>query len=238
MAKTVAIVQSNYIPWKGYFDLIAAADVFVLYDEVQYTRRDWRNRNRIKTAQGPQWLTIPVAVKGRFTAPIREIEVSDREWGVRHWRTLRSGYARAPHFSDVAPQLESLYAASGERRLSDVNRRFLDAVCGMLEIDTPLRWSWEFSSSVDASAADASSRRLAEICGQAGGTVYLSGPSARAYLQEAPFLDRGIAVEYFDYSGYREYQQMHPPFDHHVSIVDLLFHTGREARRHLLRDRP
>ena len=233
MARRVVIVQSNYIPWKGYFDLIAAADELVLYDEVQYTRRDWRNRNRIKTREGTVWLTIPVAVKGRYLAPIREIEVSDPEWNVRHWRTLAASYGRARCFHEMAPLLEELYLGCRETRLSDINRRFLAALCGQLGIDTPLRWSWEYPSS----GAEGPSERLAEICSQAGAAVYISGPAAKAYLQSEPFEERGIRVEYFDYSGYPEYEQLHPPFDHHVSIVDLLFNTGSAARRHLLRAR-
>jgi hypothetical protein len=230
MGKRVAIVQSSYIPWKGYFDLIAAVDEFVLFDEVQYTRRDWRNRNRIKTPNGVLWLSIPVAVKGRYLASIREITVSDPDWNVRHWRTLAASYGRARGFREVAPRLEELYLGCQETRLSAVNRRFLAAVCLQLGIDTPLRWSWEYPSA----GTDGPSERLAEICAQAGAAVYLSGPAARAYLQPERFAEHGIEVEYFDYSGYPEYEQPHPPFDHHVSIVDLLFSTGRDARRYLL----
>src|SRR6476660_6059569 len=109
----IAIVQSNYIPWKGYFDLMRSVDEFVLYDDVQYTRRDWRNRNRIKTADGVQWLTVPVQVKGKYTQPIREVRVNDREWAANHWARLRHAYARAPHFADYADLLGELYVAAG-----------------------------------------------------------------------------------------------------------------------------
>ena len=241
MGKRVAIVQSNYIPWKGYFDLIAAVDEFVLYDEVQYTRRDWRNRNRIKTPNGPLWLTIPVAVKGCYLAPIREIRVSDSQWNVGHWRTLATTYARARCFRDIAPRIEDLYLGCQEEHLSDINRGFLEAVCGWLDIGTPLRWSWEYpaapTSNPGAAVEErdaARSRRLAEICSQAGAAVYVSGPAAGVYLQPERFTERGITVEYFDYSSYPEYEQLYPPFDHHVSIVDLLFNTGKDARQYLL----
>jgi len=230
VGKRLAIVQSNYIPWKGYFDLIASVDEFVLFDEVQYTRRDWRNRNRIKTREGAIWLSIPVAVKGNYLAPIREIEVSDPEWNVQHWRTLVASYSRARSFREMAPLLEELYLGCRETRLSEINRRFLEAICGWVGIGTPLRWSWEYPSRGTAGP----SQRLAEICSQAGAAVYLSGPAAKAYLQPELFAERGIAVEYFDYSGYPEYEQLHPPFDHHVSIVDLLFSAGEDARRYLL----
>jgi hypothetical protein len=241
MARRVAIVQSNYIPWKGYFDLIAAVDEFILFDEVQYTRRDWRNRNRIKTQHGTQWLTIPVAVKDRYLSPIRDMVISDPEWNTGHWKTLSTAYARARCFPDIAPRIEEQYLACTQKNLSDVNRYLLAAICQLLGIETPLRWSWEYP--ISASGGDSEpakgrdwqrSERLAEICAQAGAAVYLSGPSASAYLQSEPFAKRGIAVEYFDYSGYRPYEQTYPPFDHYVSVVDLLFNTGTDARRYLL----
>lgn len=245
MGRRVAIVQSNYIPWKGYFDLIAAVDEFVLFDEVQYTRRDWRNRNRIKTRHGPEWLTIPVASKGRYLVPIREITVSDPEWNIKHWRALGAAYSRAACFRELAPWFEELYLGCREERLSDINRRFLAAICSRLGIATPLRWSWEYpAASAAADRGDPSeprdaarTRRLVEICFQAGASVYVSGPAAKVYLQPELFAKRGIAVEYFDYPDYPEYDQLHPPFDHHVSIVDLLFSTGSDARRHLLGSR-
>jgi len=241
MGKRLAIVQSNYIPWKGYFDLIAAVDELVLFDEVQYTRRDWRNRNRIKTRHGPLWLTIPVAVRGRYLTPIREITVSDPGWNVRHWRTLSASYARARCFREVASRLEELYLGCRETRLSAINQRFLATICGLLDITRPFRWSWEYPAAPvnekECTAADrdaARTRRLAEICSQAEAAVYVSGPAARAYLQPELFAERGVAVEYFDYSGYPEYEQLYPPFDHHMSVVDLLFSTGSDARRYLL----
>jgi hypothetical protein len=211
---------------------------------MQYTRRDWRNRNLIKTARGRRWLTIPVAVKGRYLASIREIAVSDPEWNVEHWRTLSATYAPARRFRQIAPFLEDQYLGCRERQLSDINRRFLEAICRVLEIETALTWSWEYSRVESAATTEspepgvARSSRLADICSQAGAAVYVSGPSASVYLQPEPFAARGIAIEYFDYSGYPEYEQLFPPFDHHVSIVDLLFNAGRDARRYLLCAQP
>src|SRR4051812_8378856 len=108
--KRVAIVQSNYVPWKGYFDLINAVDEFILYDDMQYTRRDWRNRNKIKTPQGPIWITIPLQVKGRYHQRIDEMLVSDPAWAANHWKTLAHNYAAAPCFGEVAEWLQPLYA--------------------------------------------------------------------------------------------------------------------------------
>lgn len=223
--KRLAIVQSNYIPWKGYFDLIASVDEFVLYDDVQYTRRDWRNRNRIKTANGPQWLTIPVEVKGKYHQRIRDVAVSDAGWARTHWRTLQHHYARAAGFREMQPVVEGWYEAAGAlRMLSDINEHFLRGVCAVLEIGTTIRRSADFT------LAEGRSERLLDICGQAGATTYLSGPSARGYLDESAFDAAGVRVEWMDYGGYREYPQLHPPFEHGVTILDLLFNTGRGAR--------
>src|SRR5438477_4365331 len=139
MGKTVAIVQSNYIPWKGYFDLIRESDEFVLYDDVQYTRRDWRNRNKIKTADGVQWLTIPVDVKGKYLQLIRDTKVSDHTWADNHWTRIRHAYGKAPHFKDHEPLIAGLYtAAAALEFLSEINERFIRAICGVLGIHTTI----------------------------------------------------------------------------------------------------
>src|SRR5712692_7324529 len=124
-AKRVAIVQSNYIPWKGYFDIINQVDEFILYDDRQYTRRDWRNRNLIKTPNGLLWLTIPVRVKGRYEQRIDETTISDPEWAQRHWKSISHTYTSAPYFDHLRDDFAALYAASIEEHLSAVNRRFL-----------------------------------------------------------------------------------------------------------------
>ncbi len=228
--KRVAIVQSNYVPWKGYFDMIRQVDEFILLDGVQYTRRDWRNRNRIKTPRGTAWLTIPVKVTGRYLQSIRETEISDAGWAENHWRRLESAYARAPHFAAHAPRLEALYRAAARRRLlCDVNRMFLEEVCAMLGIATRL------SVDSDYHAEGTKTERLVALCRAAGATDYLSGPAARDYLDPARFDDAGIGLSWMDYAGYPEYPQLHPPFDHAVSVLDLLFHTGHEAARYLER---
>lgn len=109
MNKRIAILQSNYIPWKGYFDMIAAVDEFILYDDMQYTRRDWRNRNQIKTPQGVQWLTVPVRVKGKYDQTIRETEIDGIDWAGTHWKIIAQNYRRAPRFEEVAAVFEPLY---------------------------------------------------------------------------------------------------------------------------------
>jgi hypothetical protein len=222
----VAIIQSNYIPWKGYFDAMAAVDEFILLDEVQYTKRDWRNRNRIRSAAGTQWLTIPVQVKGRYHQRIDETLVAEPDWAARHWATLRGAYRRAPHFDAVAEWLEPLYAAERER-LSDVNRALLEGIRDALGIGTPLRWSTEYAGSGERG------ERILSLCKAAGADEYVSGPAARAYLDEASFAAEGVRVRWLDYEGYREYPQFGDGFEHGVSALDLLFHTGPDAAGHL-----
>lgn len=224
-SKIVAVVQSNYIPWRGYFDLIKQADEFVLFDDVQYTRRDWRNRNQIKTAQGLKWLSIPVDVKGKYHQKIRETRIADSNWTTEHWETIRHAYSKAAGFSEYGPLLEELYLGCQESMLSLVNYRFLTGICRMLEIQPRFTWSSEYQ------LADDKSERLLGICKQAGATHYLSGPSAKAYLDVDLLRQEGVEVVWMDYSGYRDYRQLHPPFEPHVSIIDLLLNEGAQARQ-------
>jgi hypothetical protein len=225
--KSVAIVQSCYVPWKGYFDLINSVDEFVLYDDRQYTRRDWRNRNRVKTAQGTVWLTIPVKVRGKYLQRIDETEVSDPTWTDRHWRTLEYAYRDAPYFGWCREKLYSLYRDSNEVLLSRINHRFIEAACELLGIRTRLTWSTDYE------AEGAKTDRLVNLCAATGASTYLSGPSARSYLDESLFEQAGVEVRYIDYSGYPEYAQLHPPFEHRVSVIDLLVHTGPAAPGYL-----
>lgn len=227
-SKWVAISQSNYIPWKGYFDLISRVEEFVLYDEVQYTRRDWRNRNRIKTKDGVQWLSVPVQVKGKYLQRVDETVVSEPAWPQHHWATLIHSYARAPFFEAYRGPLSDLYGGLTETYLSRINRRFLEALCDLLGIRTRLSWSTDYPRETEDRVL-----RLVEICRQLGATDYLTGPAARAYLDEGPFNAAGIRVHYMDYGGYPEYPQLYPPFDHAVSVIDLLFSVGPEAPRYL-----
>ncbi len=223
--KRVAIVQSNYIPWKGYFDLIAAVDEFILYDDVQYTRRDWRNRNRIKTPRGVEWLTIPVDVKGKFHQRIRETRVADMRWPRTHWRTIATNYGRARYFDEYAGRIEALYLGCDEEYLSRINMLFMRALCEILGIHTRITWSMDYP------LAEGRSERLVELSKCAGAQHYLSGPSAREYLDEGLFQRAGIAVSYMDYAGYPSYAQLYGPFEHSVSVLDLIFNEGPNAPR-------
>ena len=223
LRKRVAIVQSSYIPWKGYFDLIRAVDEFILLDEVQFTKRDWRSRNRIKTKDGLAWLTVPVATKGRFEQRICDTLISDPSWSTRHWQTLHSVYARSDFFSTCAPGFEAIYRQPPSDHLSIVNRALIEATCRVLGITTPIKWSTDYI------ARTGRNERLIDLCVAASATNYLSGPAARSYIDDAAFAAAGVTVHFADYSGYPEYPQAHPPFEHAVSALDLLFNTGPHA---------
>jgi hypothetical protein len=226
--KSIAIVQSCYIPWKGYFDLMASVDEFVLYDDRQFTRRDWRNRNRIKTPSGTIWLTIPVRVKGRYDQRIDETVVSNPTWSRTHWKTLVHSYAAAAHFAGYRDRFEQAYRAlERETRLSLVNRRLIEEVCKILGIGTRLSWSTDYL------AEGTKTTRLVSICRAAGATHYVSGPRAREYLEEHLFAEAGIELSYIDYGGYPPYPQLYPPFEHTVTVLDLIFNVGPEALRYM-----
>jgi hypothetical protein len=222
LRRRVAIVQSSYVPWKGYFDLIRACDEFILLDDAQFTRRDWRNRNRIKTKDGTRWITIPVRVRGRYLQSIEETEVADPGWADSHWRLIEASYRKAPCFARFRDPIRAAYE-NPSRRLSEVNHRLIVAICGQLGIRTPITFSAAYRPEGRRSA------RLVDLCRKAGATSYLSGPSARAYLELRRFEEAGIAVEFADYSDYPEYPQLHGPFDHFVSVLDLIFNVGAGA---------
>jgi hypothetical protein len=221
--KRVAIVQSNYVPWRGYFDLLASVDEFILLDDAQYTRRDWRNRNRIKTSSGSRWLTIPVQVSGRYTQSIYDTEVADPDWAARHWDIVRQNYSGAAGFAEFGGFVQAAYASVPGSRLTDVNRHFLAAFAERLGIRTPV------SLSLDYAPNGSKTERLVDLCVKAQATEYVSGPAARAYLEEDRFEEQGIAVRWFEYGPYVEYPQLHPPFDPHVSILDVLLCGGAAA---------
>ena len=216
----VAIIQSNYIPWKGYFDIIHDVDLFVFLDDVQMTKRDWRSRNKIKTPRGTEWLTVPV--KGGREQLICETEIVQDAWQEHHLKSLQTNYGRAPFFKDFKFLLDWLYRER-HTNLSEFNRQTTSIFCEILGIKTQLM------SSMDLASQGAKDDRLIDICLKLGATVYLSGPSARDYIVEEKFHEAGIELVYKDYSSYPEYPQLFPPYEHAVSILDLLFNCGPAA---------
>jgi hypothetical protein len=227
--KTVVIVQSNYLPWRGYFDLMRRADEFILLDSVQYTRRDWRNRNIIKTPAGPQWITIPVEVKGQYRAAIDEVRVADPGFAGKHARAIELNYRKAKAFEQVAPWLFGLLReASQFSLLSRVNEQLLIAIARKLNIMSPIRRCTDLLERQAMKEMDPTERLLA-LCKATGASDYLSGPSARGYLDEWRFREAGVQVSWIDYSRYAAYPQLWGPFVPSVSIVDLLLNTGAHA---------
>ena len=224
LIKKVAILQSNYIPWKGYFDLINKVDEFILYDDVQFTKNDWRNRNVIKTNQGLKWLTIPVRQE-KFDQLIKDSKVSDKRWAKNHWATLSQNYSKSKYFKDYRELFEPLYLASEYDYLSDINYKFLTVINEALAIDTRIRWSSEFD------LQGGQTERLLSICKQCDACQYFSGPAAKAYFDEEMARNENISVHWMDYGGYTEYRQLFPPFEHGVSILDLIFNEGSNARK-------
>ncbi|OYT98324.1 MAG: hypothetical protein CFE40_13525 [Burkholderiales bacterium PBB1] len=226
--KRIAILQSNYLPWRGYFDLMAYVDEFVFYDEVQYTKGDWRNRNRIKTPHGLQWLTVPVRFDFRHRTPVCDIEIAGDRWRAAHWKSIMLNHARAPHAAAAAALLAPLYVGEPSHKLSDWNRHSIAAIAQFLGIGTRLADSTAYPSA----SADPT-QRLVDICVQSGATHYVSGPAARAYLRESAFAECGLAVEWFGYDGYPPYPQLWGEFEARVSVIDLLFNCGHHAARYL-----
>ena len=224
--KKVAILQSNYIPWKGYFDIIGSVDAFILYDDMQYTKNDWRNRNKIKTQNGLQWLSIPVRQES-LHQKINETKITDPKWHINHWRSISQSYAKAPYFTAYKERFEALFLEAKSEYISDINRHFIEAINAMLGITTKIYDSREFV------LAEGKSERLLALCQELGATTYLSGPAACDYLDEKIFTEVGINVEWMDYSGYREYHQLFPPFEHGVSVIDLILNEGENAKNFL-----
>lgn len=207
--------------------MIAAVDEFILYDDMQYTRRDWRNRNRIKTPQGVQWLTVPVRVKGKYDQAIRETEIDGTDWAGAHWKSIAQNYRKASYFEEIAAIFEPLYRQRQYTQLSALNRELIEAVCAYLGITTKISNSWDYQ------LVEGKTERLADLCAQGGGTEYISGPAAKDYIEEEVFNERGINISWFSYTGYPEYPQRWGVFTHEVTILDLLFNCGKNAPQYM-----
>ena len=224
--RKVAVLQSNYIPWKGYFDIIHDVDEFIFYDEVQFTKNDWRNRNRILTNTGLQWLTIPTT--GSITQTIDEVSTAGSQWQRKHYNTLLTYYSKAPFFSKYKSFLEDFYLEHEWTNLSQLNRYLIVHISqDFLGIKT------KFSDSRDYESAGSGHEKLLSLLKSAGAEYYVSGPAAKSYIHAEDYEKAGIELHWKDYSNYPEYPQLHEPFCHNVTILDLLFNTGDNAPNYI-----
>jgi len=219
------ILQPSYIPWRGYFDQIFRADLFIFYDDIQYDKHGWRNRNRIKTAQGKQWLTIPVHSTGATDGiPIKQIKIDwSKPWARSHWKALTSAYSKAPFFHLYKEMLVQYYDRRDEF-LADFTVDFTIALAREIGISQTRFMRSSGILGVDGQKTD----RLIQILKHVGASHYISGPSAKDYLEEEKFVAAGISFEYMTYD-YHQYQQFYPPYDPQVSILDLLFMNGPDS---------
>lgn len=202
--------------------MINMADEFIFYDDVQFTKNDWRNRNKIKTATGPQWITIPVRVES-LSQRILDTKVSQLNWAEKHWKTLLSNYSRAPFFSLYRSLFEDFYSHPSVY-ISEINCSAIRMINAILGIKTKLSFSQNFK------LINGKNERLIDLILQVQGDEYISGPSAKNYIDEEMFREAGITINWMDYSGYPEYNQLFSGFEHRVSIIDLLFNEGDKAR--------
>ena len=220
--KKIAVLQSNYIPWKGYFDIIHDADEFIFYDEVQFTKNDWRNRNQILTQNGLQWITIPTT--GKLSQTIDEVQTAGSQWQRKHYNTLVTYYSKAPFFYKYRDFLEDFYLGRTWENLSQLNRYLIIHIShDFLGIQT------KFSNSRDYHSFGSGHEKLLSLLKSAGAEYYISGPAAKSYIKAEDYQKAGIELHWKDYSNYPEYTQLHSPFCHNVTILDLLFNTGEKA---------
>jgi len=225
--KKIAILQSSYLPWKGYFDLINSVDEFVIYDCRQYTKRDWRNKNYIKCPSGKQRLTVPVKTKGKYYQKISEVELHNEEWKEKHWSSFFLNYKKSPFLHEVTSIIKPAYFEERHTHLSTLNRSLIVKICNYLNIKTKI------TSSSDYDKCAGKTESLVNICEQAGASAYVSGPLAKNYIKEQLFEEKNIKLEWMDFDNYPQYPQNWGEFTHEVSILDLLFNLGSDCVKYI-----
>ncbi len=225
--KTVAVLQSNYLPWKGYFDIIHDVDEFIFYDEVQYTKNDWRNRNYIYTNNGLRWITLPCGTD--LHRSIDAVELKNQlPWRAEHWNKISEAYRKAPFFARYREFFEQIYRSDEWVYLSILNKYIITTISReFLGIRTA------FTDSRNYAAQGSRNEKLLNLIVASGAQRYISGPAARGYITDEEFAQRGVSVTWKDYGGYPVYRQMHEPFEHGVSIIDLLFNVGEDAPHYI-----
>lgn len=216
----IGILQPGYLPWLGFFEQLFRSDVFVVYDDVQYDKNGWRNRNRIKTASGPQWLTVPVSADFSRRPAVNAVTIDNRsDWRRKHFLSIKQNYSQAPFFSDHIGLFEEAYARTWDRLL-DLDMHFLSKLAQALGLGGK-RIVLSSSLGVGGDKVD----RLAAICKNLGADTFYEGAAGRDYLRASDFEPHGIRLEFQDYR-HPAYPQLYGRFLPYLSVVDLLFNCG------------
>lgn len=223
--KKVAILQSNYIPWKGYFDLISYVDEFIIYDDMQFTKNDWRNRNKVKTPQGLNWLTIPVGSDNN--RKVRDVIFVNNEWRLKHCKTLEANYRKSSFFEEIFSFIKPILMDESLNSLTELNVSLIKSICNCLGILTPITYCWDYG------LIEGKTDRLVDLCEKSRADVYVSGPAAKDYIEQALFDESKVHLEWFEYPDYSEYPQLWGGFEHGVSILDLMFNCGKESYKYM-----
>ncbi len=228
--RKIAILQPNYIPWKGVFDLASRVDVFVFYDDVQYTVKDWRNRNIVKSPNGPIWLTVPVLSKGRRDQLICDALIDlESNWQEKHLKTLVNCYSKARFFRQYEYLLQELYLGTKWERIAELDIHATRLLARALDIEV----EWVIASDL-AQVGSKDGEKVLNICNLLRCDYFLNGPSSRAFMNERLFTERGVSLDFIEYD-YPEYPQLFGSFVHQVSVLDVLFNCGPEARQMVCR---
>lgn len=228
--KKVALTQSSYIPWKGYFDLINMVDEFIIFDSVQYVKRSWRNRNYIKGSEGRLLLSIPVHFKHQQRQNIYDIVVADDRWRQKHWKSISINYNKSRFFQAFREPFETLYLGERTSSISQINYQFIRAICHMLDIKTKITFDTEYHYKHETGNIET----IIALLQHADTDIFINGPTAQQYMSKEIFADHNIELQWMEYGNYPQYMQLHPPFEHHVSILDLIFNEGPAAKNFML----
>ncbi len=230
--KKAALFQSNYIPWKGYFDIINDVDIFVFYDDVQYTKRDWRNRNYIKAKSGTILLTVPVQNDDLRNKKIYEVEIDQKtDWQEKHLKTILLSYAKSPHLNEYKDMLNEIYVNNRWENLCELNRFCTKIICEKLGIKT------QFLNLEDMNIeGNKNGERILKVCKEIDCDYVLNGPAAQEFVDDDYLAANGVTIEYKKYD-YPPYRQLNFPFEHGVSVLDLLFQTGKDAPKYIWGER-
>jgi len=227
--KKVAILQSNYLPWLGYFKMIQLVDEFIIYDDAQYTKNDWRNRNLIKTKYGVKWITIPIKKDNLTKKPINKVEVVNSNWIELHKNKIKESYLKAPYFEEVYKWLIKVFEECKDKKyLSEINVLFIKSICSILDIRTIITDCRNYQYTGDRN------QKLIEILKGTNASIYLSGPAAKSYISKDLFLHNGIQVEWMKYDLNLSYSQIHGDFNLNVSIIDVFFNIGIDETKKMI----